>query len=195
MTATNAPVARSDRARGGRRWVELWVRAPPVWADDGRHAGLVARLERLEAAGWLDGLEVRTWGPSVDATARPRTSRDAVARNRVDAFRAWARRTDRVLPGFETARTCGEGRMGEERTVVRVPAVTLAAYRGDVVEWVAPVADAAGLHTTAEWVAAAERRAFGTPADADGDGGGCEPPAGGGRRDRDDRRRRPAYTA
>ena len=120
------------------------------------------RLERLEAAGWLGDFEIRTWGPYVDPPVAPETPRDAVVRSRIGAFREWARRTGRVLPGFETVHTCGEGRMGEERTVVRVPAVTLAAYRGGGVEWVAPAADPTGLHTASEWVADAERRAFET---------------------------------
>lgn len=159
MTVTNTTVAGPGRAHDGERRVELWVRAPSVWADGGR-AGLVRRLERLEAAGWLNDFAVRTWGPAVDTT-RPRTSHDVVVRNRVASFREWARRTGRALPGFETVRTSGEGRMGPEHDVVRPPAVTLAAYRDGAVEWVAPVADGAGLHTTADWVAAAERRAFG----------------------------------
>ena len=164
MTTTNTPAARRGRGGDGRR-VELWLRAPSVWTDD-RRAGLIGRLERLESAGWLDDVEVRTWGAFVDPAARPQTDYDAVVRNRVEAFRAWARRTGRALPGFETERTWGAGRMGEERTVVRLPPVTLAAYRGDAVEWVAPAADPDGLHTTSEWIAAAERRAFGTPVDA-----------------------------
>lgn len=163
MIGTNALV--EGRAPDGeRRRVELWVRAPPTWTDDS-HAGLVARLEALESAEWLDDFEVRTWGASLDPTSRPRTWRDAVVRDRVAAFRAWARRTGRALPAFETVRTCGEGRMGAERTVVRLPSVTLAAYRGDALEWVAPAADPDGFHTTSEWVAAAERRAFGRPTD------------------------------
>ena len=182
MTTTNTAVVRPDRASGDERRVELWVRAPSVWADGG-HAGLVARLERLEAAGWLDGLAVRTWGPAVDTT-RPRTPRDAVVRDRIATFHEWARRTGRALPGFET-RTSGEGRMGPERDVVRPPAATLAVYRGGAVEWVAPVADGTGLHTAADRVAAAERRAFGAPVD-----GGQVGSSGG-----DGRLRHPAFPA
>ena len=181
MSTTNAAAVRPDRARDGERRVELWVRAPPIWTEGGR-AGLVERLERLESAGWLDHLVIRTWGPTVDAT-RPRTSRDAVVRNRVAAFREWARRTGRALPGFETVRTA-DGRMGPDRDVVHLPTVTLAAYRGGAVELVAPVADGTGLHTTADWVADAERRAFGESVDGvrDDDGDEGEHASGAGRR-------------
>ena len=44
--------------------------------------------------------------------------------------------------------------------------MTLAAYHGGAVEWVAPAADPTGIHTTAGWTADAERRAFETDDDA-----------------------------
>ena len=167
MTITATPVPRRTRD-GERRRVELWTRTDPTWADQ-TYVGVVRRLKRLESAGWLDEFDRRSWGPCVDTARPPSTERETVVRNRVGAFREWARRTGRTLSALEATRIYGEGRMGAERSVVALPSVVLASYRDGALEWVTPNEDATGLHTAAEWVDAAERAAFGGDGRGDGD--------------------------
>lgn len=121
--------------------VELFVRSlSPDGALCSQEA-VVDRLADLEASGRIGSFSVRVWGDRLPrGDAAPRTDAGAYVADRLEEFRTWARRTDRSLePGFEV-REVGATLVDEcePRTVTVPPMMTLAAYRGEDLEVVAP---------------------------------------------------------
>ncbi|WP_226021329.1 HTH domain-containing protein [Halomicrobium salinisoli] len=126
---------------------ELYVREdlPKPVRDCRRRT--IAHLERLVAAGALDGFEVTSWAKRVplEGASTPRPERDCF-----NAFSAWAREAGvRLAPFFDT-RLCYSMETGEKRTELVTPAVCLAVYDGEDLRRVAPYATEEGTTTVTE---------------------------------------------
>ncbi|KTG19455.1 HTH domain-containing protein [Haloferax profundi] len=147
-----------------QRTAELWIR--PI--RDGlreEHQSLVVRLERLVREGYLDDVCMRTWNHNVDVeTDTAPTQRDALIRERLAAFRQWARREGVELPTLDERATVGSGRMGPAHDTVVLPQTLVAVFRGDDVEAVYPHERRGKMKTVADWVEDAES-ALGIDAD------------------------------
>ncbi len=126
---------------------ELYVREDLPKPVQNCRRRCIAHLERLVAAGALDGFDVTSWAKRVplESDGTPRPERDCF-----NAFSAWAREADvRLAPFFDT-RLCYSMETGEKRTELVTPAVCLAIYDGDDLRRVAPCASEDGTTTVTE---------------------------------------------
>ncbi|WP_225334213.1 HTH domain-containing protein [Halomicrobium urmianum] len=126
---------------------ELYVREDLPKPVQNCRRRCVAHLERLVAAGALDGFDVTSWAKRVplgDGDA-PSTERDCF-----NEFSAWAREAGvRLAPFFDT-RLCYSMETGQKRRELVTPAVCLALYDGDGLRQVAPYATDEGTTTVSE---------------------------------------------
>lgn len=103
-----------------------------------RRDAVVQHLRRLEARGDLGGVDVVDWAKRV-AVGAP-----SAARDRHEAFSAWADAAGvRLTPFFDT-RVCYCTETGRKREELVLPALCLAVYEGGDLSTVAPHADDAG---------------------------------------------------
>ncbi|WP_416839119.1 HTH domain-containing protein [Haloferax sp. DFSO52] len=142
--------------RNDSRTVELWIR--PI--RDGfreEHQTLVARLERLVSVDEFDDVVLRTWNHNVavEADTAP-TKRDEFVRERLSAFKQWARNAGVELPSLEEHARVGSGRMGPATDTVVLPQTLLAVFRGDTVEAVYPHVRDGSLTTIGDWLEGVE---------------------------------------
>lgn len=120
----------------GRR-VELWVR-------DGTEGTnrcvdpLVDALERVAAAGVVDGVTVRAWGHQLDwsTPCAEGSDREAI-RDRVVAVQRWARREGVRVP-ISAPATAGYGRMGPAYEEIDLPEALLVEFVDGAVVHVTP---------------------------------------------------------
>ncbi|WP_254769172.1 HTH domain-containing protein [Salinilacihabitans rarus] len=122
--------------------VELWLRSFAPAAAGPNHERALAHLERLESRPEVTRVDVGVWGAEVEWTPRTeRISQLRTIRSRLEAFDAWADRTDRSLEPFFRERHVESTITGESYDVRRLPTLAVAEYRGGELVHVAPSRD------------------------------------------------------
>ncbi|KAB1196853.1 MULTISPECIES: HTH domain-containing protein [Haloferax] len=134
------------------RTAELWIR--PIRDGLGEeHQTLIVRLERLVSEGYLEDVCLRTWNHNVDVEADTAPSkREGLIRERLAAFRQWARKEGVELPSIEEHARVGEGRMGPAHDTIVLPQTLIAIFHGDTVEAVYPHVRGGRMKTTGDWL-------------------------------------------
>ncbi len=112
--------------------VRLHVRSLSPTAAGGRVREVVARLAALDEAGTVADYEVTVTGRELPPAPRHPTGTGATLRRRLERFRSWASERDAELVGVRERST-------PRGPAVVLPALQLAAYRGDELRTVAPV--------------------------------------------------------
>lgn len=139
------------RDRDGDRRATLYAREDLPRPAAARRDAVAEELAECVASGSLDGVEVVHWQKRVPVAGRARE------RSLVAEFRAWAADADVDLaPSFGTRR-CHDGRAGEVRTELVLPALCLAVYEGEELVAVAPRETDDGVVTVADCLARLER--------------------------------------
>ncbi len=128
--------------REGEVQVELFVRneLPPPARE--RADAVTARLEELDAAGELDGIQCHTWDKRV-----PVEDCDTAVRDTYLSFTQWANAAGVSLRPFFQTREHYSKAHGERIDWLVLPAFCLAIYEGDQLTAVYPHADGADTHT------------------------------------------------
>lgn len=141
--------------------VELYVRSLAGGDSQARVGEALSRLETLEREGAVADYDVHVWGEGLSLDpAVTATDAGAFIRERVAAFREWAREADRELAGVEE-RTVHSAITGTTTRNVSLPAMALCERRDGAIEWVAPSTGPEGTTTVADRLAA-----LGSAADA-----------------------------
>ena len=155
--------------------LELFVRSLAPSAVRPAQESVVYRLQRLEEAPRVATVDVHVAGDRVcrgAATARTRPGRFLL--DRVDAFEAWADRTDRSIDETFEHVADARGIDGADCSGIRFPAMVLAEYVGGDLRFVAPAASGGETTSVPDRVEHLERQC-GT---AIGDAPGREPQRG-----------------
>lgn len=100
------------------------------------------RLERLAATPAVESATVGVWGEGVEETRElDRVPQLRTVRRRLEAFDAWAERTERSLEPFFRRERVESTITGRTTDVRRLPTLALAEFAGDEVVHVAPCRD------------------------------------------------------
>lgn len=133
----------TDSGPGGRVTVELWA-WPDQYYTDEDHDLAIKRLDRLADEGRIDAYRIHTWPRQLDVSSPDPSDPDVSrARERIDRFRRWARRTGVRLTLPDPTRV-GSGRMGPEFDALRLPPLVLAEFRDGALSYVAPCVEPDG---------------------------------------------------
>lgn len=142
---------------GASLTLEVYVRSLAPRAIQSHQEEIFRRLERLEAIGIVDEYAVELWGRELPANPPDGDAIGQDIRNRIGQFRRWASAADVSLePGFSTE-TVRSTITGETSTRIRVPAITLAEYVGDDLQFVSPCTDDGTAITVTDRLDAIER--------------------------------------
>jgi hypothetical protein len=124
----------------GTRHVELYVRSLAPRQARQQQDAVIDRLVDLEREGRIDEFTLLVWGRQVPASpARTRTDAGLFALNRIAVFTEWADGNGYSVDEQFQRRTVDSTITDETYQVVTVPVMTLAAYRDEDLQFVAPV--------------------------------------------------------
>lgn len=140
----------SRRDRDADRRATLFAREELPRPATERRDVVAEQLAAIVASGSLAGVDVVHWDKRVPAAGGARE------RSLVAEFRKWAVDADVDLAPCFGTRRCHDGRAGEVRTELVLPALCLAVYEDDELVAVAPRATDDGVVTVADCLARLE---------------------------------------
>lgn len=138
--------------------VVLYVRSLSETAFESWQRSVIERLQRLSAAGGIDGFEVQVWGKQLVLSGP--TIRTACGRRFLDQFRRlqrWAEENDASLEPYFAVRDVTCEPTGEAFTVVSFPVAALIERRDGAIVSVAPRTTPAGTTSVDDRLDALER--------------------------------------
>ena len=129
--------------------LELYVRSLSASEARTEQETVVEQLATLVERGLIDEYSVDVWGEELSPTGvMAETEPGQVALERVAEFRAWARETHRSLVPFFERRAVRRPLTGEwSRLIIKLPVMTLAAYRDGELTFVAPCREGETVHS------------------------------------------------
>ena len=126
--------------------MELYVRSLSPTAFRANQERVINRLERLEAIGAIGDYTVEVWG---DRLAEPDVHRTETGRRisgLIERFRSWADDQGMSVSKFFDTETVRSKVTDEEYSQIAFPAMTLAEYGPDGLEFVTPCSDGEIVH-------------------------------------------------
>lgn len=155
--------------------LELYVRSLAPYGSTAQLEGVLDRLDRLEETGTVARYSVEVWGrqvrPATDAPAAVPTD----VHDRLAAFRSWADSNGASLDPFFETKEVRVSFTDEAYTVVDLPVMALAEYRGDELAFVAPCVDGGATYAVADRLDALEAESRPDPPAAGTAAGAPEP--------------------
>ena len=129
--------------------LELYVRSLSASEARTEQETVVEQLATLVERGLIDEYSVDVWGEELCQTgAIAETEPGRAALELVAEFRAWAEATGRSLTPFFERRTVHRSLTGEgSRLIIKLPVMTLAAYRDGELTFVAPCREGETVHS------------------------------------------------
>lgn len=137
--------------------VELYVRSLSASGAQVPQESAIERLSRLEREGCVEEHTVHVWGKRIcpDAAAAETDTGEFVL-ERIETFEEWAEREGMSVGSFFDTHEVDSSITGESYSAITVPTMTLAAFRDDRVEWVAPCTDGETVYTVDDGLDALE---------------------------------------
>ena len=136
--------------------MELYVRSLSPTSFRDRQERVINRLERLEAIGAIGDYTVEVWG---DRLAEPDVHRTETGRRiseLIERFRSWADDHGKSISRYFDAETVRSKMTDEEYSQIAFPAMTLAEYGPDGLEFVTPCSDGETVHSVRDRLDALE---------------------------------------
>lgn len=177
--ATDAPTLPERTSSNRITTAELWVRSLGQPETVEQRTELLGRLDRLERAGVLGGVDVDMWGGRlVLSGTTTRTARGRRFLARYHRFQDWADRAGATLEPFFETTEADSSFTGAEHTLLVFPVHTLAEFDGDEVVHVAPAVVDGEVRTVEDRLAVLETRADESATTDDVAGAAAEDPEG-----------------
>jgi hypothetical protein len=156
------PTSRSatDGTRTEPMTVELYVRSLSASGAQVPQESVIERLSRLECEGCVEEYTVHVWGKRISPeAAAAETDTGEFVLERIEAFEAWAERTGMSVGSFFDTHEVDSAITDQSYSAITVPTMTLAAFRDDRIEWVAPCTDGEAVYTVDDGLDAIEAAA------------------------------------
>jgi len=139
--------------------LELYVRTLSPPGARARQEETIERLQRLDADGVVDDVNVHVWGKQIDpTTAAADTEQGQFVLNRIAEFQQWALANNTTLDSFYQTRQQSSSITGEEHTTIVLPKMGLAEYHGSELAQVAPIDEGDDTYTVGDHLDDLERR-------------------------------------